>query len=572
MALVSLTCMVMTFLPFAAFKSFFDSLMADGSFKSLNADNIVIFRALTGTAGIALAMVAYGFGTRRLRVTGQWFGQFSSDAADFLKYLRSVNISPLIQVPLLTSLLLAGLLRLLPLNDRMVHDEAYTFVVFSSTSIFNITTNYHLPNNHILNSLLIHFSTQLFGMQPWAVRLPAFLAGVLLVPATYALARALYDPFTALFSAILVAVLPGAILYSTFGRGYSLIALFTVLSFWLANYLVRHKNLFAWSLLVLFSALGFYTVPVMLFPFGIAFVWLFFENLFTRPTVYRSQLHFLKHWLVAGISTAFIVLILYTPVFIYSGFDKVIANPWVQPSSWQGYFASFPGHLLDVWREWTDGLPQPLPALLAAGFGLSLIFHRHISHQRFPLQIAALIWLVLLVLFQRPAHVTKMWVFLQAPFMIWSAAGIMGLLKGLRLQFARNVPVAAVLVGFALILTTVYTVQALPGLPSRWAEKGAVEITVLSIKNRLDLQDLIIIDAPEDASFWYYARLHALPDSHFNKDQPFRRLFVVVSRTDGQTLQSVLRARGPDPESIDLEASQYILNHQHLDTYLVPHR
>ncbi len=349
-------------------------------------------------------------------------------------------------------------------------------------------------------------------------------------------------------------------------------ALFTVLTLWLANFLRRSKNIFAWSLLVLFSALGFYSVPVYLFPFGMVFAWLFLENLFTDPGEYGSRINFLKYWLLAGLGTAALVLILYTPIFIYTGAGKVFANPWATPKAWLGYIPSIPGHLLSVWQEWTSGFSPVWAYGLTLGFLLGLVFHRSFTRQRFPLQIAAFAWIAALLLVQRPEGVTKIWVFLQAPFLIWCAAGWMGLLKDLRLGFARNVSVAAIVTGFAILIVAVGAIRAVPGIPSRWAVKGPVENTVLFIKDQLGPKDLIIVNAPYDASIWYYSRLYGLTGSRFDQRLPFDRLFVIVSHTDNQTANSVLRARGPEMSSVDLGAVRLIMNFQNLDTYLLPHR
>jgi uncharacterized membrane protein len=451
----------------------------------------------------------------------------------------------------------------------MSHDESYTFVVFSSTSLFNTLTNYHLPNNHVLNSLLIYFSTHIFGIQPWAVRLPALLAGLLLIPATYALAKTVYDKYTALISALLVAILPGAILYATTARGYSLVALFTILTLWLANFLRNSKNLFAWSMLVLFSALGFYSVPVFLFPFGMVFAWLFFENLYAQLGEYDSRINFLKHWLLAGFCTAVLTLILYTPIFIYTGVDKVFTNYWVTPQAWLGYIPSIPGHLLSVWHEWTSGFSPVWAVGLTLGFVLGLVFHRRLTHQRFPLQIAAFVWIAALMLIQRPIGVTKIWVFLQAPFLIWCAAGWMGLIKNLRLGFAQNVSVAAIMTGVAVLIAVAGAIRAVPDIPGRWAVKGPVENTVLFIKDQLEPRDLIIVDAPSDASIWYYSRLYGLTDSRFDRRLPFDHLFVIVSHADNQTVSSVLQDRGPEAASVDQGVARLIMNFQNLDTYLL---
>jgi hypothetical protein len=546
--------------------------MSDGNFKSLNESNAIIFRIILGVVGVIFIVASIVIGGGYLYMVLGWLHQYYIDMTIFIKGLKPTKFDIF---PLVTLLLVLGsavILRLVYINEQISHDEGYTFVVFGSTSIFNIVSNYHLPNNHVLNSLLIFFSTHLFGSQPWAVRLPALSAGLLLIPATFALAKQIYDKYTAFLSAILITILPGAILYSTTARGYSLVALFTVLTLLIAYYLRENKNLFAWSLLVLFSALGFYSVPVMLFPFGVVFAWLFLENLLTPPRSYGSKFIFLKYWVLAGISTATLVLILYIPIFIYSGTEKVFANQWVSPEPWLGYISAIPSRLLNVWHEWTGGLPFIWLILLVVGFCLSLVFHRRIARNRVPLQIAAFLWIALLILFRRPEGVTKIWAFLQAPFVIWSASGIMLFIKDLRIKFAKNLSVASIVVSVILLITLVDVTKLSPTIHDRWNQKGPEEKTVLAIKDQLNTNDLIIIDPPYDAGIWYYSKLYGLSGDYFNKYHPFNQLFVIVSPSMGQTIQSVIQSRGPDPNLTDLEAAHLTINYGYLDTYIVPHR
>ncbi len=571
--LVAFTCFAAAVLPYGTLKPLADSLMSDGNFKSLKEGNALIFRCLLGAGGVLLGFLAAVLGFDRLRqAVKSWGGRFCADFTRFMKALKPARSERLPLGLMAAVLCLAAVIRIAALMDPMSHDEAYTFVVFGSGSLFNTVTNYELPNNHVLNSILIFFSTHVFGIHPWAVRLPALIAGLLLIPAVYALARAIYDPYTGLAGALLVAILPGSILYSTTARGYSLVALFTLLTLWLAIYLRREKNLFAWLLLAIFSALGFYSVPVMLFPFGMVFTWFFLENLISDPGPYPSKRIFLAYWFAAGLGTAILVLLLYTPIFIYSGVDKVFANHWVTPESWDGYLGSIPPHLLSAWQEWTRGLPTFWSALFLAGVASSLIFHSRIARGKFPLQIAAFVWLSALVLIQRPIGVQKIWAFLQAPFMIWAAAGFTGPLKDVRVKIARNFSAAAVVVGLIGVVVLAKAIQITPTLSKRWADRGPEENTVLFLRDQLGSGDLIIIDSPYDAPVWYYSRQYGIADNRFDQRRPFDHLFVIVSRGDDQTVASVLRDRGPDPGQVNLASAKLIMNYQQLDTYLVPHQ
>ncbi len=570
--LVAFSLIALAIIHYTALKSFANSVMPDGNFRALTESNALVFRLLLGGTGLALGalgtLIAGGHAHNVLNALRQYY----ADLGQFLYDLRPTTREIFPAVILLLVLACAAIFRVDHLNEQITHDEAYTYVVFSSTSIFNIVTNYHLPNNHILSSLLIDLSTHLFGAQPWAVRLPAFLAGLLLIFASYAFARQVYGKYAALLGSVIIAILPGTILYSSRGRGYVLVSFFTLLALLVANYLRKNNNLAAWSLLAVSMALGFYSVPVMLFPFGMVFAWLFFENLFANRQSSVLKMGFIKNWTLSGITTAALVLLLYTPIFIYSGPKSVFANQFVQPEPWGGYIASIPGKALAVWREWMDGFPWPVTLLLLAGFCLSLVLHRRLTQGRFPLQLAAFLGIGALLLIQRPTGQTKIWAFLQAPFMIWSAAGLMGLLQILPIKPSRKVFLAASIVVIACAAITVNAIQVIPRLHASWVAKGPVENTAIAIHNQISPNDLIIVDSPFDAPVWYYTKLLGLSESYFDQSRSFDRLFVIVNPTGGQTLQSVLQSRGPGPELFDAASAQPLFSMGFLDTYLVPHR
>jgi hypothetical protein len=83
----------------------------------------------------------------------------------------------------------------------MGHDETYTFMVFASRGFRIAVTDYHLPNNHVFHTILVNLTYQLFGDSPPVVRLPAFLAGVLIIPATYFVGKIYYNSHIGLVGA-----------------------------------------------------------------------------------------------------------------------------------------------------------------------------------------------------------------------------------------------------------------------------------------------------------------------------------------------------------------------------------
>jgi len=75
--------------------------------------------------------------------------------------------------------ILAAFLRLVLITRGMEYDESYTFSEFARHSFRQVVTDYHVPNNHIFHTILVRFSYLVFGNHPWALRVPAFLAGCL---------------------------------------------------------------------------------------------------------------------------------------------------------------------------------------------------------------------------------------------------------------------------------------------------------------------------------------------------------------------------------------------------------
>jgi hypothetical protein len=571
-ALVGLVFFIGAFQSFESLKVISNKLVADGDFDSLKKDNAMVFKYLLGSAGLVFSFLASAIYFGWLEGLGLGLKRIYTNGITFFIRVRVIERDLKFVLGLIFSIIIAAVMRIRYLNNPISHDEAYSFIVFASTTLINIISNYHLPNNHVFHTLLVNLSTNLFGIQPWAVRLPSFLAGLTLVPASYVLAKKIYDSRIALVTALLVAVLPGPISYGTISRGYSLVAFFTILILWLAIYVYEEKNEFAWLLLILFAALGFYSVPVMLYSFGIVYAWLFIQNLIIKARQYNSKFEFTKFWLCGGLGTAVLVLLLYTPIFIYSGTDKVFANKWVSPKTWNSFIRTNPIQFVDTWKEWFFGESAIVPVLAAAGFILSILLNGRLTRYRFPLQLAAFGWILALLLIQRAIIGPKIFVFLQVPFIMWAVAGILGLLYELNRIFPLKVSLPTLFVICILFYVLSSGLNAIKSTPLSWSEKGPTEQAILFIQEQYADQDLVIIDTPYDASAWYYARLYGLPDSLFNKDMPFSRLWVIVSPTYEQTLLSVIRARGPDESLINIDRASLIWSKGNIDIYEVQHR
>ena len=170
--------------------------------------------------------------------------------------------------------IIAVAIRVAYLDVPLRYDEATTYNNFVSKPLYVALANYATPNNHLLHTFLAKVSVGVFGSAEWAIRLPALLAGIALVPATFALARVYYGRAAALLAAALVASSSTLVEYSTNARGYTLVALATVLVFLAAARALETDSLGAWAAIAVAGALGLYAVPIMVYPLGGALLWL----------------------------------------------------------------------------------------------------------------------------------------------------------------------------------------------------------------------------------------------------------------------------------------------------------
>ncbi|HEY6332867.1 MAG TPA: glycosyltransferase family 39 protein, partial [Blastocatellia bacterium] len=168
-------------------------------------------------------------------------------------------------------------LRLFYLFQPMCGDESWTFDKYASMPIYIGLARYTSPNNHLFHTLLVHISFLIFGNHPWAIRLPAFIAGILAVPVAYLIVRGAAGKYAAILAAGLVASSPALIMYSTNARGHILIVLIFELNVLVGLVMLDDRNAAVWITFGFLNAIGLITVPVMLYPFGatvLMLIWL----------------------------------------------------------------------------------------------------------------------------------------------------------------------------------------------------------------------------------------------------------------------------------------------------------
>ena len=430
--------------------------------------------------------------------------------------------------------MIAAWLRLAHLNQPMRYDESVTYLFFAALPWEQALSTYTYPNNHLFHTALVKGVATIFGSHPWALRIPAFLAGVVIVPATYAVTRAMYGAQAALLAAAIVASSGTLTLYATNARGYSLVVLASLLLMLTAIRVQRGAPRREWITFGIVAALGLWTVPVMLFPLGAVALWL---ALWAALSERQQELKRLGTALLIAFALA---LLAYAPVISNEGIAAVIRNRFVAPQSWVAFFDELPVSLRDALRSWGLGFPLIISVALLGGAFAALAQHAKVSLLPLNFWVAAFAWCAWMLVVTHRAPFPRVWLWLLPVAAGLAGAGILILARRWRRTavLLERVPLVAGTIAIALAITVV---QSRAVILSR--DTGAfrdAELAARTLRGLIAPGDRILAAIPTNAPLAYYLdRWGVNPSALTQPEDRAGRIFVVVDFDEGQTLASV---------------------------------
>ncbi len=494
------------------------------------------------------------------------------------EHLFLAERDPLYIFLILGGITLIGLiLRLLDINQSIAYDEAYTFLNFASKPFKHILADYSAPNNHIFHTILVGIAYRLFGEQPWVLRLPAFIAGTLMIPEMYITARRFFSPPQALAASALIAVTPVFINYSVNARGYTMVILFSLLLANFAAILVNRQSKPALIAFALTATLGFYTIPIFLYPMAGIFFWVVVTYLFAKePWQIKSRQ--LTVFLGICILSGLLTLILYLPVIIFgTGFSSLISNEIVQPLNWSTFLANLDPRMIKAWNKWMIGIGSTIEYLFLIGFLLSLIFYRKVSNQKLPLQLFLALGIVILLVLQRVTPLPRIWLYLEAFYLMFSAAGLVWLTDlSLRKMFApplaeRILSLSILLIFVGIFTNTLIMRQQNPVLSNR--DRLPEEYAANYLADHLKPEDTIVATGPVDIQTAYYLSFHNISfDRFYQRDHPVKiqnALVMLRKNSKYKTPESVLKFFNLD-QVLDLTAAELVFEYASVQIYSIP--
>lgn len=540
-------------IPYTTIKEFLDSFSGDGSADPYTSSLHSRLQRAFVAIGFSLTILAAVLQLTRMKWErlGVDFSRHTIEDSkallrEWTSCLRERKYS-------LSALILIGVaLRLLYLNQPMRYDEAHSFLEYSSQPWFVTISKYSDPNNHVGHNLLVNLTTRIWGDSEAAIRLPAFLAGVLLIPVTYGFTRQ-FSSGTAsgLFASAVIATSSPLIEYSTNARGYTLICLMTIVSWSFAIKICESGNRAAHIGLILSAAFGLWVVPVMLYPLAMIFLW---GTLTPDSSLDQSLPRPRKFWrfVCCGIGTIALTFFLYLPIILVEGPGSLIANPYVESLS----FAQFVQRLITTSPQIVAflgrdiALPILIVASLAACWG---VISRGRSTTTRASQLIALVSLsapIALITIQRVVPPERVWLFL-----IPLGATILEI--GYHHLFENHLSPRGRIVGWSVasvLLCLIPTAQMIRHDSVRESSQTGIvpeawEI-VQFLETHLPEETPVIAASPVSAPVKYYARQSQLDMRHFERPEDQRlnekTAVLILSKTTTQPIEPILKSLNLD--------------------------
>jgi hypothetical protein len=135
-----------------------------------------------------------------------------------------------------------------------------------------------------------------------------------------------------------------------------------------------------------------------------------------------------SHLVAAGLILGLLTVLLYLPVLVISGADKLVSNRFVVPLGWADFGSELAGSLARTWAFWNRDVPWALAALLALGFAIGVAFE--LRGRQLPLGLLAPVLCLALVALQRVAPFERVWLFLLPLYLIVASAGLARFVDG----------------------------------------------------------------------------------------------------------------------------------------------
>jgi mannosyltransferase len=266
-------------------------------------------------------------------------------------------------------------------------------------SLHDMFRNLYFGDRHPpLHHLVLWADVRIFGNSEFALRLPSFVAGTLVIPSLYELGRELYDRRTGLIAAAFAAASPLLVWYSQEVRMYAFVTLFGVLALLTQLRVIRKPSMVNWACYILATAALLWSNYFGLLLIAVQ------QVIFIVVLVQRWQRGELDRGLALGYAYSAAILVLQlVPLlrFAHNQFNSTHGAAGSPKGTYDGlsFYAVLSNMAWALWGYHTDRTTELLAAMWPLLMLLSLLLlGRGGSRQTMLLGVAALVPLVLLLI------------------------------------------------------------------------------------------------------------------------------------------------------------------------------
>jgi hypothetical protein len=515
---------------------------------------------VAGAVAVATVCVAADIGdaARRLsrltRQVAEDFGQLLREGT------RELLGLPRWQLGLLFAVwVVGGVARASGLRLPMRYDEAYTYSYYARWPLVVSLGSFDAPNNHLFHTALAHLSVSVFGSAEWAVRLPAYIVGVVLAPCTFFVGRLFLGRGAAMLASAVTAVWPLLVDYSANARGYTLIVLLFAIGLGAGLRWLRRPSVGDEALLAGVTTAMLYTTPAAVYAVGALWFWLMVSVVTSRIRAERQAFLAERGAISKGLGRLFRVLalaatataLLYGYPFAVGGFGIVASREDIRPLPLREYFDGLLPSLKSAASLVVTRVPGLLVAILLVAIGLALADRIRIARSNVGGLVlsptSGLVASLALTAFQRQLPYARVWIFVVPILALEGARGIERACKivGSRLgsEWRRGSDVVLSVAATALGLAFTFGPVSSAAVASSTSDPG-VAPGARSAAERLagvvTDTDMVIAKVPADAPLIYYFLRRGLSiDVFANYD--FKRVLAYVA--PDQTITDVVVAK-----------------------------
>ncbi len=323
---------------------FFKSSFPESSFE--NARVLLFF-----LSGISLLISFFLFRNLNCISSGlsRFFSSLSGHTAYAIQTIRHHSLAEKIFIGLLLPVIfLVSLYHILV--QPMQYDEMWTYNYFIGGGFWR---TFLIPgNNHIGYTVIAWLFKWLPVNQDIAIRLPALLAGILLILCFWLMCRRLFGSSIAMVSATFFSSMALVTTYLVLARSYSMLLLCSLFLLWVSIKLIRDRqNTFYKQFYLLILIAGYLVNPLFGFGHLVQLISFFMIGGFRRD--YKTFIQLIYASVIAGL----ILTIFYMPDLVTSHLGLIAASFAAPPSAGNAVFikesfAAVSQHITGIYSAW----------------------------------------------------------------------------------------------------------------------------------------------------------------------------------------------------------------------------